>query len=61
MTLSSAFPLRWETGILVRLVDPSWAPQGLVARLDRVHEGLTRTGDAYPFIAYGTNWLAFAL
>jgi hypothetical protein len=56
----TAFPLRWESGILVRLVDPSWAPAGLVAWADRVHEGLTRTGEAYPFIAYGTDWLAFA-
>jgi hypothetical protein len=56
----TAFPLQWESGVLVRLVDPAWAPAALVAWLDRVHEGLTRTGEAYPFMAYGTDWLAFA-
>ena len=25
----------------------------------KVREGLTATGETYPFIAYGTDWLAF--
>lgn len=48
----TAFPLEWETGILVRLVHLGF--------LDRVHEGLVQTYQHYPFIAYGTDWLAYA-
>jgi hypothetical protein len=54
----TAFPLTWETGVAVRVVHAvSWAPAPLVDWLDRVHEGLV---DAPPFLAYGTDWLAFA-
>jgi hypothetical protein len=28
--------------------------------VDRVNEGLTSTNAHYPFLAYGTDWLAFA-
>jgi hypothetical protein len=28
--------------------------------LRRVHEGLVPTNESYPFMAYGTDWLAFA-
>jgi len=38
---------------------PQWLPD-LVLWIDKVREGLTTTYDAYPFIAYGTDWLAFA-
>ena len=31
-----------------------------VAWIERIHRGLTETGDRYPFLAYGTDWLAFA-
>lgn len=54
----TAFPLTWETGVAARVVHTvSWAPQPLVDWLDRVHAGLI---DAPPFLAYGTDWLAFA-
>jgi hypothetical protein len=61
----TAFPLVAETGLLVRVVHAGWSPlpdrlPDLVAWLDRVHEGLVVTGRDYPFIAYGTDWLAFA-
>ena len=32
----------------------------LVVWIDKVREGLTATYTDYPFIAYGTDWLAFA-
>ena len=59
------FPLVAETDLLVDLVHAGWSPlperlPDLVAWLDRVHEGLVVTGRDYPFIAYGTDWLAFA-
>lgn len=33
---------------------------GLPAWIDKVSEGVTQTNARYPFLAYGTNWLAFA-
>ncbi len=57
----TAFPLVTETGYLLRLVRPAsgYVP-GAVAWVARVHAGLADTGRRYPFIAYGTDWLAFA-
>lgn len=61
----TAFPLEWESGLLVRALHASWSPAPeqlptLVAWLDRVHGGIVATNRDYPFIAYGTDWLAFA-
>ena len=33
---------------------------GLVEWVDRVRDALIDTGRSYPFLAYGTDWLAFA-
>ena len=61
----TAFPLERETGVLNRIfaVAPS-APAGgepaLHGWLRRVHEGIAQTNREYPFMAYGTDWLAFA-
>ncbi|BCY07383.1 hypothetical protein [Actinoplanes sp. L3-i22] len=62
LTLSgiTAFPLVTETRLLSELLHALPAPDGLVAWVDRVHEGLAVTGERYPFLAYGTDWLAFA-
>jgi hypothetical protein len=49
----TAFPLELETRYLVRVF-------GAAGWFGRVHEGLAETGRRYPFIAYGTDWLAFA-
>lgn len=55
----TAFPLETELGWAVR--HTGWLPlPGLVAWLNRVHEALAATNRAYPFLAYGTDWLAFA-
>jgi hypothetical protein len=58
----TAFPLEWESRLLVDLAHADWspAPPAVVAWLDRIHEGIARTHREYPFIAYGTDWLAFA-
>lgn len=62
----TAFPLRWELEILA-----AWVTQGdgvtpriavfpgITEWVLRVRDGLVATYDAYPFIAYGTDWLAF--
>jgi hypothetical protein len=61
----TAFPLRWELKTLA-----SWMGVGAEADLASltglgywiayVHTGLEHSYDAYPFLAYGTDWLAFA-
>lgn len=61
----TAFPLEWETRLLDRWAhDPGVGIAGrfpeLADWLARVHEGLGETYARYPFVAYGTDWLAFA-
>ncbi|MEU7869521.1 hypothetical protein [Dactylosporangium sp. NPDC049140] len=56
----TAFPLEHEVRWLHHLLDGSPAPQGLVDWIARVDRGITETNDRYPFIMYGTDWLAFA-
>jgi len=57
----TAFPLEIETRYLTHVLQPvAGDVPGLAGWLGRVHEGLADTGRRYPFIAYGTDWLAFA-
>tara|TARA_B110000037_G_scaffold173826_1_gene197842 strand:+ start:18875 stop:19507 length:633 start_codon:yes stop_codon:yes gene_type:complete len=60
----TAFPLLHELNFLSKILagaatDPS-AHTGFVQWILRVREGLEETYKHYPFIAYGTDWLAFA-
>lgn len=60
----TAFPLLHEVNLLADLLaggsrDPS-AHDGLIHWILFVREGLEVTYQRYPFIAYGTDWLAFA-
>ena len=53
----TAFPLTWELHILV---DRFGAGDGALATwLKTVQHGLVETDAKYPFLAYGTDWLAF--
>ena len=60
----TAFPLQWELDILNSaigsgtFVEDVWP--ALAYWISYVHQGLTETYQQYPFIAYGTDWLAFA-
>lgn len=61
----TAFPLQTELGWLVRVVHsdqlrPIAEFTGLGPWIERVYEGLLATNARYPFLAYGTDWLAFA-
>ena len=60
----TAFPIEWELGILNRLAGPESPVAELWPTLsdwiNRVHAGVAETYRQYPFIAYGTDWLAFA-
>ena len=59
----TAFPLESELRWAAVILHSSPAPQllpGLVEWVDRVRDALIVTNDRYPFLAYGTDWLAFA-
>ncbi len=61
----TAFPLESETALLNRAFGVAWVPPAggepaLHVWLRRVHEGIAQTNRDYPFMAYGTDWLAFA-
>jgi hypothetical protein len=59
----TAFPLDHGSAALVRIVDglPGWLrPGAAVTWLHTIRGGIHETWTRYPFVAYGTDWLAFA-
>jgi hypothetical protein len=61
----TAFPLESELGWLVSIlrsnpIHPIAQSLQLLPWLERVHEALSSTNARYPFLSYGTDWLAFA-
>lgn len=58
----TAFPLDTELGALAKLLgDSHWLHQsGFAQWIEKIHSALVDTYAKYPFIAYGTDWLAFA-
>ncbi|MFJ2581949.1 hypothetical protein [Kitasatospora aureofaciens] len=61
----TAFPLETETRWLADFAAGPAAPvsdhlPAAMAWLERVRTGIAETNDRYPFLAYGTDWLAFA-
>lgn len=61
----TAFPLEWELETLTAWlgIAPDASPDelsGLARWLATVRDGLRDTGRRYPWLAYGTDWLAFA-
>lgn len=58
----TAFPLQGELRWLAHAsaVRPFADWSGLQPWIERVSEGLNATDARYPFLAYGTDWLAFA-
>jgi hypothetical protein len=55
----TAFPLLYEIDLLHGWLAGAPIPTGVTAWIGKVHEGLHATHRAYPFLAYGTDWLAF--
>jgi len=59
----TAIPLKWEVSVLQNMMGEGtfvtrlWP--ALAHWISVVHHGLAETYRAYPFIAYGTDWLAF--
>jgi hypothetical protein len=60
----TAFPLRWELRLLTDWFGEGTAVgtaiPGLAHWLSNVRDGLETTAQNFPFLAYGTDWLAFA-
>jgi hypothetical protein len=61
----TAFPLQSELGWFVSMLHESWLrpiaeSTRLLPWIERVNKGLSATNGRYPFLAYGTDWLAFA-
>lgn len=60
----TAVPLTWEMSILESVVgEGAWMGQAwpsMAHWISWVHSGLSDTSEAYPFLFYGTDWLAFA-
>lgn len=54
----TAFPLLHELNLLARFLGDG--DSGLTRWILTVRDGLEATYERYPFIAYGTDWLAFA-
>lgn len=59
----SAIPLQWEVGLLNQWLGTGSFMQSLWSSLadwiSRVNEGVQDGYGQYPFLAYGTDWLAF--
>jgi len=53
----TAIPLQTELDLVTRLIGDH--QDGISVWLRKVHDGLTQTYAQYPFMAYGTDWLAF--
>lgn len=61
----TAFPLESEVRLLARLLHADASPfpehlPALVDWIDHVRGGLIEVNRRYPFMSYGTDWLAFA-
>lgn len=52
----TAIPVEWELSIATRFLSDTMAGQWL----DQVYNAVRNTGNAYPFLMYGYDWLAFA-
>ncbi len=60
----TAIPLEWELGLLAKMfgashLNPAQATSGMVEWILKVRESLQQTNAKFPFLAYGTDWLAF--
>lgn len=54
----TAFPLQTEVQFLLQF--NTWMPADMYLWISRISEALTAVNTNYPFLAYGTDWLAFA-
>lgn len=55
----TAIPLGEETRLLVRVLGANHSSTGWVAWLVQIRDALAQTQEQFPFLFYGTDWLAF--
>lgn len=59
----TAIPLEWELRLLMPYIEKSsqlgMSFPALSAWIERIHVGVQNGYGQYPFLAYGTDWLAF--
>lgn len=56
----TAFPIKTQLDVAHRFIQ-QWHGQNDLSRwLEKVYQGVSDTDSKYPFMAYGTDWLAFA-
>jgi hypothetical protein len=56
----TAFPIEWQLGLAHRWIVKGGWDNDLSNWIERVYQGVVDTNRKYPFISYGTDWLAFA-
>jgi hypothetical protein len=56
----TAFPIESEIRLLVDILKIESGQVGIARWLVAVNNGVSATNRSYPFLAYGTDWLAFA-
>lgn len=60
----TAFPLMKELELICNWLEPYRYSETIIGQLNNwilyVYAGVKNTNELYPFIAYGTDWLAFA-
>lgn len=54
----TAFPLEWELSVLAEMTKN--APEFIHKWMGNVYYAIKETNEKYPFMSYGTDWLAFA-
>ena len=60
----TAIPLEWELNLMAKFfgatnISPDQATSSFVKWILKVREALVETNSKFPFLAYGTDWLAF--
>lgn len=56
----TAFPIQSQLELAHQFIQRSMIQNAFIDWIELVYLGVRETGDKYPFIAYGTDWLAFA-
>ncbi|SKC66214.1 hypothetical protein [Ohtaekwangia koreensis] len=56
----TAFPIEWELGIAYAWIQSCSCENTLTRWIELAYTGIRETNLQYPFISYGTDWLAFA-
>lgn len=56
----TAFPIEWELRIAHTWIQQCGCSNSVTQWLERTYTGIADTNTRYPFISYGTDWLAFA-